>query len=111
MWDKLLALLKDPNAEDENYIAPSIAKRDARRQQLANQQVPQEAQQEINSSDAKQGTLIGYNYLKGMDDNENNERARRFINLQRLLSGKYQNGKIEATTRESEQDLRREDSE
>ena len=35
MWEKLLGLLN--NQEDENYVAPSIAKREARQQELASQ--------------------------------------------------------------------------
>lgn len=108
MWEKLLGLFNNP--EDKDYIAPSIAKRDARQQELASQELqPQEI-----SKSQKHGksTLIGYNYLKGLDGDyeDSSKHLRRFINLNRLLRGKY-NGKIEATSGEPESDLRGEDSE
>jgi hypothetical protein len=105
MWEKLLGLFKDTYGDDENYIAPSIAKRDARKQELASQvSKPEEVKSE------GKGTLIGYNYLKGMDDEDNAERTRRFINLTKLLRGEYKDGKIEATYGEPEEDIRRKNS-
>jgi hypothetical protein len=105
MWEKLLGLFKDTYGDDENYIAPSIAKRDARKQELASQvSKPEEVKSE------GKGTLIGYNYLKGMDDEDNAERTRRFINLTKLLRGEYKDGKIEATSGEPEEDIRRKNS-
>lgn len=107
MWDKLLGLLKDTYSDDE--IPASIAKREARRQELARQIEPE-------SSSEKQpdgrSTLIGYNYLKGLDGDyeDSSKHIRRFINLNKLLRGKY-NGKIEASTTSSESDIRGEDSE
>ena len=108
MWEKLLGLLN--NQEDENYVAPSIAKREARQQELASQ-VADTA--EIPKSDkVGKSTLIGYNYLKGLDGDfeDSSKQLRRFINLNRLLRGKY-NGKIETTSGEPERDIRGEDSE
>lgn len=107
MWEKLLGLLG--NSENENYVAPSIAKRDARQQELASQvaDIP------VPKSDKPgKSTLIGYNYLKGLDGDyeDSSKQLRRFINLNRLLRGKY-NGKIEATSGEPESDIRGEDSE
>lgn len=109
MWEKLLGLLKDTYGDDENYIPPSIAKRDARQQELASQ-VSQEPQKENNSNGVDKGTLIGFNYLKGLEDEQDNERARRFGNLTKLLRGEYEDGKIEATSRESQKDIRRKNS-
>lgn len=108
MWEKLLGLFKETYGDDENYIAPSIEKRNARRQELASQ-ASLKPESEITQNGEK-GTLIGYNYLKGMDDEQNNERNRRFVNLSKLLRGKYEDGKIEATSRESEEDIRRKNS-
>lgn len=106
MWDKLISLFKDTYSDDENYIAPLTEKREARRQQLASQ-APQESQEVNNSGD--KGTLIGYNYLKGMNDKDD-EHSRRFINLNKLLRGKYDDGKIETTSGKSEEDIRRKNS-
>lgn len=98
MWDKLLALFKDKSVTDNIQSA-----------------VPQVESQptQINSSMKSDGksTHIGYNYLKGLGDDEdsNNGRARRFINLNRLLRGDY-DGKITATDEESEADIRRTDT-
>lgn len=108
MWEKLLGLLN--SSEDENYIAPSIAKRDARQQELASQvtDTPQ-----ISKTDKEgKSTLIGYNYLKGIDGDyeDSSKQLRRFINLNRLLRGKY-SGKIETTSGEPKSDIRGEDSE
>lgn len=105
MWEKLLGLLKDTYSDDPNYIAPSIAKRDARRQEIASQPVSQPVSE--NASIPGQGTLIGYNYLKGLDDDEDAQPIRKFINLTKLLRGDYKDGKIEATTREPQEDIRR----
>jgi hypothetical protein len=108
MWEKLLGLLS--NSEDENYIAPSIAKREARQQELASQasdvsEIPKMGKE-------GKSALIGYNYLKGLDGDyeDSSKQLRRFINLNRLLRGKY-SGKIETTSGEPESDLRGEDSE
>ena len=101
MWDKLLGLFKDTYSDQE--VPTSIAKREARRKQLTSQ--PLEIAPEDFSGD--KGTLIGYNYLKGLEDEENNDNPRKFINLTKLLRGHYNDGKIEETSTESESDLRR----
>ena len=108
MWEKLLGLLN--NSEDENYIAPSIAKREARQQELASQ--VNDISENPKMDKSGKSTMIGYNYLKGLDGDyeDSSKQLRRFINLNKLLRGNY-SGKIETTSGESESDLRREDSE
>lgn len=108
MWEKLLGLFKDTYDDDPNYVPPSIAKRDARREQLASQSV--QPQESINENSEK-GTLIGFDYLKGLKDDEDDmDNIKRFINLNKLLRGNYKDGKIEATSGESEEDIRRKNS-
>lgn len=104
MWDKLLGLFKDTYSDQE--VPASIAKREARRRELARQ--PIETPEENFSGD--KGQLIGYNYLKGLDDEDDNHNPRKFINLAKLLRGDYKDGKIEANSTESESDLRRKNS-
>jgi len=97
MWNKLLSLLKDKTVTDDIKSA-----------------VPQiELQQEVNPSMlAGRSTHLGYNYLKGLDgENEDNTRNnRRFINLNRLLRGNY-DGKVASTHAEPQKNLRGENSE
>lgn len=105
MWEKLLGLFKETYGDDENYIPPSIQKRDERRKELASQASEKTTSEPSQSVD--QGTLIGYNYLKGLDDEKDNDNARRFSNLSKLLRGKYENGKVEKTSGEPEENIRR----
>jgi len=102
MWDKLLALFKDTQSDD-NYIPASIAKREARRQELSKLSAPVEST--IDNQQGK-GTLIGFNYLKGLEDEQDANLSRRFINLNKLLRGEYKNEQTQETTRESQSDLR-----
>lgn len=112
MWEKLLGLLsqQDSYTDDPEYVAPSVAKRDARRLELAKQESSARAEQLNNMP--RQGTLIGFDYLKGLkDDEEDTNNTRRFINLNRLLRGDYKkDGKIEATSGIPEENIRRENS-
>lgn len=106
MFDKLLSLFKDSYSDDENYIPPSIAKRDARRQELASQPV----QLPLDKFEPGRGTLIGFNYLKGLNDEDDINQPRKFFNLSKLLRGDYKDGKIEATPRGTEDNIRGENS-
>lgn len=104
MWDKLLALFKDKNVTDE--IQSSVP------------DVPSMSQSSVESaprgSNTPQGpsSHIGYNYLKGLDgeSEDSSKHLRRFINLNKLLRGRY-DGKITTTDAEPEGNSRREDSE
>ena len=84
MWDKLLGLFKETYGDNEDYIPASIAKREARKQQLASSS--QSSQTHEAPSERGQGTLIGYNYLKGLEDEDTMDSHRRFINLNNLLN-------------------------
>ena len=108
MWEKLLEIFRNTNTEEEDYVPPSIAKREARWEELASQvSQPQESERQ----DSGKGALIGFDYLKGLkDDEDDNTNIRRFVNLNKLLRGNYENGKIEATTTESQENIRRKDS-
>lgn len=97
MWDKLLALFKEQPVIDEGQSSVSTI--------TEQNSLPQSI------NDGK-STHIGYNYLKGLDgeSEDSSEHLRRFINLNKLLRGRY-NGKIEATDAEPESNIRREDTE
>lgn len=110
MWEKLLGLFKDEYADQESAIPASIAKREARKQQLATEASQQpEIQTQLPESEA-QGVLIGFNYLKGLDDENNINQPRRFINLNKLLRGEYKDGKTQTPSSEQENILRGEDA-
>ena len=102
MWDKLLGLFKDKPVTDEIQSAiPDVS-------QISNSE-------NFNNSSIKpegRSVHIGYNYLKGLDGDyeDSSKHMRRFINLNKLLRGKY-NGKIEASHAEPQSDIRGEDSE
>jgi hypothetical protein len=106
MWEKLLGLLnQEPYTEDPEYVAPSLAKRDARRLDLAKQESQVRAE-ELNNMPG-QGTLIGFDYLKGLkDDEEDSNNTKRFINLHKLLRGDYKDGKTEETSGIPEKNIR-----
>lgn len=101
MWDKLLALFKDKQADEIQSTIPEVSKTVNNNQFEASP---------VHLSG--RSIHLGYNYLKGMDgENEDSSKhIRRFINLNKLLRGKY-NGKIEASHAEPEGDLRGEDAE
>jgi len=120
MWEKLLGLFKDQDIEQEEYVPASIAKREARKQQLDRRQQLDRIQQldnqpvatpEATPAQPGQGTLIGFNYLKGLEDENDMLTKRRFSSLSKLLRGDYKDGKIEAINAEPERNLRRKDSE
>ena len=114
MWEKLLGLFKDQDIEQEEYVPASIAKREARKQQLdRRQQLDSQpvATPEATPAQPGQGTLIGFNYLKGLEDENDMLTKRRFSSLSKLLRGDYKDGKIEAINAEPERNLRRKDSE
>lgn len=109
MWDKLLKIFEETKNEEE--IPASIAKRDARKQQLE-KETSQQSQVPLEKNEKGQGVLIGYNYLKGLDEDyeDSSKNLRRFINLNNLLRGRY-SGKVESDTAETQSDIRGEDSE
>lgn len=105
MWDKLYALLhgelKDkPVREDIRIIAPNVEEMGGSSSSL---------QRSSNAPDGP-STQIGYNYLKGLDNDaeNNNKHMRRFINLNKLLRGTF-DGQTTTTSSNSEK-LRGEDS-
>lgn len=98
MWDKLLSLFKEQPLVEE--IRPVVQ----RVERVADSPAPT-----VKKMDGP-STNIGFNYLKGMDDEENNpSRSRRFINLNRLLRGDY-DGKIAGSDEEPQKDIRRTDT-
>lgn len=98
MWDKLFGLFKDTEAEEVKSAVPQV----------------QQAQQQPLSSMKSDGrsTHIGYNYLKGLDgeNEDSSKQLRRFINLNKLLRGRY-DGKITTTDEDSSSNIRSEDDE
>lgn len=100
MWDKLLALFKDKEVTDGlQSSVPDVT--------------PMSGQSEAPSAKIEgPSSHIGYNYLKGLDgeSEDSSKHLRRFINLNKLLRGRY-DGKITSTDAEPEGDIRREDSE
>lgn len=97
MWEKLLDLFKEQPVTDEVQSSVPV--------------VTEQNSLPVSSKEGK-STHIGYNYLKGLDgeSEDSSKHLRRFINLNKLLRGRY-NGKIEATDAEPESNIRREDTE
>lgn len=85
MFDKLISLFKDTYGEPPREAQPR-AIRPNRFPELESE--VQENQPVPESLD--KGSLIGYNYLKGMDDEE--PETRKFVNLSKFLRGDYKNG-------------------
>ncbi len=98
MWEKLFGLFKDTQAEDLKSSVPDVAP-------MSKSSAP------VMKSDGP-STQIGYNYLKGMDHDleDSSKQLRRFINLNKLLRGRY-DGKISTSDEEPSSDLRGEDDE
>jgi hypothetical protein len=111
MWDKLLALFKDVQPEEFNPRTPEeqLARRAQIQAKLDSRQEQKELQdnKDQSSQSVDKGTLIGFNYLKGLEDEQDPSRTRKFINLNKLLRGDYKNEQTQETTRESESDIRR----
>jgi hypothetical protein len=97
MWDKLLALFKDkPVTNEIQSVIPDV----------------QPVQQESQPDNRPEGRSvhIGYNYLKGLNDEDDLDQPHKFITLNKLLRGDYKDGKVEATHAEQETNLRRKNS-
>ncbi len=98
MWDKLLSLFKDQQLREPREFIQ-------RPDRFSQESLSQEPSKLEGPS-----TQIGFNYLKGMDDEDNNpSRSRRFINLNRLLRGDY-DGQIAPTNEQSQANIRGKDS-
>lgn len=108
MWEKLLGLFKETYSDDKNYKPASLVKREQRRQELVSQPLIEQTSEQPQSLD--KGKLIGFNYLKGLEDEKNNDSGRRFINLTKLLRGDYKNEQTPETSEQQERDIRRKNS-
>lgn len=101
-WDKLFALF-NKDLTEEQYTPPQRSVQDVQ---------PTEAPANRMIMPDGPSTNIGFNYLKGLDDEseDSSKHMRRFINLNKLLRGSY-DGKIAQTDAKSESNIRGEDSE
>ena len=88
MWEKLLNLFKSQIPENEideqELISPEI---ESTSSSMPEVEAPPTMKSHVNGSYNGPGRLIGFNYLKRRDENE--ESPRKFINLGKLLRGNY----------------------
>jgi hypothetical protein len=104
MWDKLFALFNKDLTEEDAFVQPR------RPEHVMQSEAPASINTQISKPDG-QSVNIGYNYLKGLDEDESNKpNTRRFINLNKLLRGQY-NGQITPTDAKSESNVRGENPE
>lgn len=96
MWDRLFRLFREQNIAENS----------------TEDQTPEVETQDVQDNPTGKSTHIGYDYLKGLDGNneDNNKHLRRFINLNKLLRGNF-NGKVEASYADAKSNIRGEDSE
>lgn len=79
MWSRLMDLFRSVPMEEIESPVPQPTLQ-------AEEQIP------VSSDPAKvdgKSTLMGFDYLKGIRDDEDTNRPRKFINLNKLLRGDY----------------------
>lgn len=87
MFGNLLAkLFGNRQEEGGTEIPPEVI--------LGNMEQPLESPEDLTN-----GTLIGYNYMKRMGENDNSM-PRRFVKLSKFLQGGYKDGQTQGTPKE-----------